>query len=613
MLGGGYDAYLYYNGTVKDLGTLGSYILADGINQSGQIVGYYNGGTSAFLYSGGVMKDLNNLVIGDSGWELQVATAINDSSQIVGWGINPAGQEHAFLLNPLAPGSVTAASAVQTSTPPYGNLPVREEGKDGLVVVTHGWSPTALTKDPVVYSSWIYDFSNILSERLENDGKIDWQAFAYSWATNSWTDFLGNALHAANAEGIRLGDSIATQGWTKVHLIGHSCGAELINAAAQEIKIIAPATVIQCTFLAPYLGGAYENLDVYGAFANWSDCYLDNDLTFGWTAQPVLFAYNANVTALNSAAEDLPSFGSGVDPFEPCYSEMTPSLAGHSWPIEFYTNTVANNTSAPNWSDYDGFGYGLAVENLGDDWAAQTSDFPPGNGVPFFGYGSVTTLGPQSPTCLSIIGGSIAHAASTVGFSVESTIESSASNVETTYGVASLIDGPPAWVATVVTPTNAVNQLSFDAEFTSASGAHGLLSVYWDTNLLGFIDEAEVQSGLQHHIMAFPIASAGTSHVLGFHLDPFALLSSSISMTNIMVGWAGVTQRPTLSVAGLTNGLIVFQLSGQEDNYEIQATTNLLSTNWIDVALIANTADTAEFTDQSSTNYLMRFYRAIAQ
>jgi probable HAF family extracellular repeat protein len=103
---GSSSAFLYSNGAMQNLGNLGggSYSEAFGINNSSQIVGDTydsNGDQHAFLYSGGVMKDLNSLVIpANSGWVFQQANAINDAGQIVGYGINPAGQTDAFLLNP---------------------------------------------------------------------------------------------------------------------------------------------------------------------------------------------------------------------------------------------------------------------------------------------------------------------------------------------------------------------------------------------------------------------------------------------------------------------------------------------------------------------------------
>lgn len=37
----------------------------------------------------------------NSGWNLKIATGINDAGQIVGVGVNPAGKTHAFLLTPI--------------------------------------------------------------------------------------------------------------------------------------------------------------------------------------------------------------------------------------------------------------------------------------------------------------------------------------------------------------------------------------------------------------------------------------------------------------------------------------------------------------------------------
>jgi probable HAF family extracellular repeat protein len=95
------------SGTIHDLGTLGgaeSY--GYGINASGQVTGYSrttgNAADHAFLYtSGSGMVDLNTLIDPLSGWELWVATAINDAGQITGWGQFGDQPNRAFLLTPV--------------------------------------------------------------------------------------------------------------------------------------------------------------------------------------------------------------------------------------------------------------------------------------------------------------------------------------------------------------------------------------------------------------------------------------------------------------------------------------------------------------------------------
>jgi probable HAF family extracellular repeat protein len=114
VLGNTQDLYhaFFYNGvTTKDIGTLGGLeSFAYGINDSAEVVGSseFPGSTSntdthAFVYSDGSLQDLNNLISPSSDWTLISATAINDTGQIVGDGISPSGQTHAFLLTPVVP------------------------------------------------------------------------------------------------------------------------------------------------------------------------------------------------------------------------------------------------------------------------------------------------------------------------------------------------------------------------------------------------------------------------------------------------------------------------------------------------------------------------------
>jgi probable HAF family extracellular repeat protein len=103
--------FIYSAGVLHDLGSLGgcpscghSYVTA--MNNSGQIVGFYwpAGGApfSAFLYTDGLLTDLNSLIPADSGWILKTANDVNERGEIVGWGFLN-GQKRAFLLTPAEP------------------------------------------------------------------------------------------------------------------------------------------------------------------------------------------------------------------------------------------------------------------------------------------------------------------------------------------------------------------------------------------------------------------------------------------------------------------------------------------------------------------------------
>src|SRR5439155_582595 len=94
-------AFLWSNGTMADLGSLGSMGPSDGrgINNRGQVVGgtidANNSQYHAFLWDNGMMQDLGTL----PGYNLSQGQAINDAGQVVGFSGDPSmgGLGHAFL------------------------------------------------------------------------------------------------------------------------------------------------------------------------------------------------------------------------------------------------------------------------------------------------------------------------------------------------------------------------------------------------------------------------------------------------------------------------------------------------------------------------------------
>jgi probable HAF family extracellular repeat protein len=90
-------AFVYQNGVMTDLGTLGGNLsYGTAINTAGEVAGTSQTSAEidhAFLDRGGVVTDLGTLTgTGDS-----EATGINDSGQVVGQSYSSSGSEHAFL------------------------------------------------------------------------------------------------------------------------------------------------------------------------------------------------------------------------------------------------------------------------------------------------------------------------------------------------------------------------------------------------------------------------------------------------------------------------------------------------------------------------------------
>jgi probable HAF family extracellular repeat protein len=602
---GSYDAFIYTGGSMQDLGFIGT---GNSINNNGVIVGQ-NGSGHAFVYANGTMTDLNSLLFNpSSGWTLTLANGINDAGQIVGMGISPSGYNHAFLLNPLPPGSIPAASTVKTNLLTYPSLPTPQ--KTGLVFITHGWIALG---DPTLVSeakNFVQSTSNLVTQYLADNGIENWDVEGYEWIDGASVNTPDVALQDAELTGVKIGNAILNMGssrWTNIHFIAHSAGAGMIQKATEVIKAsLGNEVTIHCTFLDAYDGAKSQMTGEYGINADWADSYFVRDLfqQKKLTGCPLPHAYNVDVTALDQNANSQVPWYLGL--LSPAFQ----AISDHGWPPSFYSNSILgaininNFASIPFGADYNGFGFPLSEEGPAGQWTYALNNYPPGNGV---SWGYVTTLGPSSE--IYTTPNAIQYTGSVPTFAVASTIKSTTGTLSTSTGYASAQTGSPVWVSTVITDTNALNYVSFNAEFTSAAGADGLLTVYWDTNMIGEVDEAAVQPGLQYYVFSFPNTAPNTSHVLGFHVDPFTSVHSSLILTNIVTGSVGVVQPFSLSITtNKSDGLLVYQLTGQPGVYTVQSSADLL--DWTTIAYLANTNGTINFVDQNSTNYSCQFYRA---
>jgi probable HAF family extracellular repeat protein len=134
--------FLWENGVMRGLPPLAGDCdaFAFTLNNRGQVVGSSFGvsATGEFLnrpviWSNDQAIDLNTLIPASSGWTLLGAFGINDGGEIVGRGINPEGNIHAFLLRPQfgATGGEAASSASPSSSARVASVKDALSQRDG--------------------------------------------------------------------------------------------------------------------------------------------------------------------------------------------------------------------------------------------------------------------------------------------------------------------------------------------------------------------------------------------------------------------------------------------------------------------------------------------------
>jgi probable HAF family extracellular repeat protein len=594
-------SFLYKNGTMQNLGTLGGTAsIAFGINNFGDIVGESlksDGSSAAYVYQNGIMINLNTRTITTTsgGLHLTTGVAINDAGSVAG-----SLPYQSFFLAPLPEGSLQAIQVQPEKPNRQKEYPVKGSGKDSLVLITHGWTSKILNRtispaDPV----WLNQSINLIEEHLFNNNLNNWQVFGYKWVNNSWTVSAPDALFNSKIEGLNLGSYLALQGWSHIHLIGHSAGAQLIEEASRWIKSVSPSTVVHCTFLDAYVGNNYAGVQDFGSVADWSDSYYSYDwITGEVTSQALDHAYNVNVTLLDPhKSQGIPEYhslpGGGLES-TPCYK----TLSSHGWPYEFYANTIAGTVT----SDYAGFGFPLSKE--GGNWDYAINHYVRGNNP-------AQVIGTPDPVCTYPIHPSqFQYQIKSVDFPQIPTIPSPTGTIEKWNSSLKLKSGSPVWLASVVSITSPVNTVTFNAQFVSTNDARGLLTVYWDAQIVGSMDEALIGNIAQQGQFTFPRAEPGSVHVLGFRLDPFTNAQSTAVLTNIVLTQIGVSKPFSLTqTTNSVSGLRVWELVGEAGyTYSIESSTNLI--DWTNKLQVVNTNGAVKFFDQSTTNGVQRFYRA---
>ena len=496
--------------------------------------------------------------------------------------------------------SATASLAVLTegasgTQPAQQVCPVAPSptSQDTLVVVTHGFQLSL--KGPLPMPSWV----TTLGDSIQANAPA-WSVTPLDWTGSAWGIDPELALTTGSIVGSLYGKQLAQKHWQRVHLIGHSAGGAVIQAIADQLRSSTSPPVVQMTFLDPYLGIFHEEQGVYGQNADWADCYFTQDWTGGFTSGNVSHAYNVDVDWADPNRWLLD------------YGSSQVAFSTHDYSHDFYIKSVVNID--PVWCGKN-YGFRLSAEGGGE---ANQASHPIGNGdnpnVLCGPPGAIPTPNlPLTETSVSL--GSAAHALSEFGATLLGDAGAWLSSVSSNLtpkdnGSGSATNGP-AWLAVGLTITNMVNFVRFDAGFTDTNSAEGLLTVYWNTNQIGMVDERVAPPGLRTYRFALPATLTNSLYTLSFRLDAFKNTAPSATVTNVATGFVGITQPINLDVVllGSSNTPILKLTATPGYNYLVQSSTNLV--DWLPMALLMNTNGSVLFADPAVTNSLARFYRAV--
>lgn len=498
----------------------------------------------------------------------------------------------------------------------YASEIIQEPGKSNLIVITHGWQ-----KDEPELGNPIPEWVTTMADNIAAKVDEDWQIVPINWVQQAYAGIFtrddrwvapNRAFDNGKQLGNKIGKKLATQNWRHIHFIAHSAGGALIEEAARVLKLSGYPATIHETFLDPYWRSDHIGKRAFGTYADWSDCYFtfdDMDIDFGWTDGQLNHAHNVEISWLDPKRKTT----SVLDINYPNRNEIirtTSVKSSHSWPRDFYGDEPSDDCLGD---------YGFPLSKEGGGWDDR-GDYPPGST-----YTNICGIEPvvvyHSPP-LSQVGqinlDSFPFTVSAEGVTINGqtfTITATpalprgqSGALEISPEPASGIDGLP-WIAIGVIVTSQVNYVSFEAEFSSANLESSLLTVYWNTNLIGVIDESVESAGYHPYHFALPATYDQGAFTLGFELDAISNTTSSVSVTNVVFGFCGYDVPIVLDTyMSQSSNAPVLGLTGASNFvYYVDWSSNLW--DWLPYAVLVSTNISTAFEIPDPTNSQM-FFRA---
>ena len=404
----------------------------------------------------------------------------------------------ALSLEPAAPSQAERLS--------IGHLPTKTS-TGGLILIAHGYNSAP--------NIWADDLSNKIATKLAGTGRSDdWDIVAWDWEQEA--DFgeitsprlPKKAASIAEQIGVSVGRDINTSGYDKVHLVGHSAGSHLIDAATREID---EGVQVTNTFLDAYTPEPFLKGNRYlGDAADWAIQYYTT-LDLAYTDTVLNEAYNVDITAL--------------DPDVHAYFAIPPSLRGqfdivdgHQFAHEWYRDTVL----APSDPMSPGWGFPLSLEA---GLIPSHDDFPRGDKIKLVDGTALPEIDP--PTAPKVIFGV------PVSFEDLSNFESD-TGVITRSGTQTIYEtGSPVWTTSIIELATRRDYLSIEFAFEGGSGGEGLFAVYWDGMILGTFDERYVGTDREEYFFDLGGTGVPGPHSLSFRLDSYNDLTSKVVLDNV--------------------------------------------------------------------------------